>query len=196
MPVSKTRGLKPTSQRSLRIIGGEWRSRVIEFADVTAIRPTPDRVRETLFNWLQGELHGARCLELFAGSGILSFEALSRGASHCTIIDQSPKATEQIDANLKKLGAKSDQYHCLRTDGVNWLAVDNTNRFDVIFLDPPFGDDNLSSVIDTCARQLAADGFIYVESPQSISETEIPSTMSIYRQKRAGAVHYALLQRD
>lgn len=184
------------ANRTLRVIGGDWRRRAIEFPAVQAIRPTPDRVRETLFNWLQGELFGARCLEPFAGSGILSFEALSRGAAHCTIIDQSRQALTSIETNLQLLGADAERFHTINTDGYLWLhsqAQQQQSPFDIVFLDPPFKDERLQATILSCLQLISAEGYLYVESPQAIPAAD---EYDIYRQKRAGAVHYALLTRD
>ena len=113
---------KKNSSRTLRVIGGEFRSRQIEFATDSAIRPTPDRVRETLFNWLQSSVGGARCLELYGGSGILSIEALSRGASHVTVIDKSDKACRQIRNNIESLCTVDSRYLCQNAQAYDWLS--------------------------------------------------------------------------
>lgn len=187
--------MSPLKANSLRVIGGQWRRRVIEFAKVEAIRPTPDRIRETLFNWLQHDLHNARCLELFAGSGILSVEALSRGAAHCTIVDLSGIIIEQIEDNLKRLGATVMQYQCSVSGAQLWLANHTEEKFDLIFLDPPFADDSLEEVVAQCEKLLTAEGYLYVESPEPLNVEDLPQSLSIYRQKRSGAVNYALLER-
>jgi 16S rRNA (guanine966-N2)-methyltransferase len=185
------------SRQRLRIIGGAWRSRQIEFPDVDGIRPTPDRVRETLFNWLQGHTHGARCLEPFSGSGILSFEACSRGASYCLALDQSRAAVSAITKSLQKWQIDAGQFHCEVADARSWLQHYQGQTFDLIFLDPPFADDDISEILTQCAsmRLLAEHGFIYVETPKQIGAAELPAALEIYRQKQAGAVHYCLLRR-
>lgn len=175
--------------RTLRIIGGDWRRRQVSFAAVAAIRPTPDRVRETLFNWLQGEVYGARCLEPFAGSGILSMEALSRGAAHCTVLDSAAEATASIRTSLKELGAPQQTFQCEIADARAWLAQCR-DRFNIIFLDPPFADGDCSHLINLCLACLEPDGYLYVETPEPVPAK---AEYEIIRQKRAGAVHYALL---
>jgi len=124
-------------QNRLRIIGGQWRGRRLEFPDVPGLRPTPDRVRETLFNWLQADIVGARCLDLFAGSGALGLEALSRGASRVVLVDESPVATRQLEDNLQTL--RTDDARIVRLPVQTFLARGPGDaRYDVVFLDPPF----------------------------------------------------------
>lgn len=185
-----------STPRRLRIIGGEWRSRQIQFADIDAVRPTPDRVRETLFNWLQAHIHGARCLEPFAGSGILSIEALSRGAEHCTILDQLPEAVRTLNTNLQSLGAARQRYRCDVADARPFISNYSGKPFDLIFLDPPFADADLGKLLSQLLQPnlLAVDGQIYVESGAKLEVA--PDGAGIRRQKRAGAVHYALVSRD
>lgn len=182
--------------RRLRIIGGEWRSRQIQFPDLEEIRPTPDRVRETLFNWLRADIHDARCLEPFAGSGVLSFEALSRGAQHCTILDAQPQAQNALMTNLRTLGAAPDRYQCELADARHWLTNYNGPPFDLIFLDPPFDDGDIAELLTQLMKPilLAEGGQVYVESGRQLEH--IPNGTRIERQKRAGAVHYALVSRQ
>lgn len=182
--------------RHLRIIGGEWRSRQIQFPDLEEIRPTPDRVRETLFNWLRADIHGARCLEPFAGSGVLSLEALSRGAQHCTILDCQPQAQSALMSNLRTLGAAPDRYHGELADARRWLKTYNGPPFDLVFLDPPFVDDDLLELLTQLVKPilLAEGGQVYVESGRQLEH--VPKGTRIERQKRAGAVHYALISRQ
>jgi 16S rRNA (guanine966-N2)-methyltransferase len=184
------------AHRRLRIIGGEWRSRQIQFADLEEIRPTPDRVRETLFNWVKADIHGARCLEPFAGSGVLSLEALSRGAQHCTMLDCQPPAHHALMSNLRTLGAATDRYLCELADARHWLTKYNGPPFDLIFLDPPFVDDDLSELLTQLMRPtlLAEAGQVYVESGHQLEH--VPIGTRIGRQKKAGAVHYALVTRQ
>jgi 16S rRNA (guanine966-N2)-methyltransferase len=183
--------------RRLRIIGGEWRSRQIEFPNVDEIRPTPDRVRETLFNWLQGHIHGARGLEPFCGSGILSLEAASRGANHCLALDQSALAITAIKHNLAEWGIKSDRVQCEVQDARAWLNHYTGEPFDLVFLDPPFADGDITAILTKAASDevLAEDGLVYVETPQALISQDLPSGLEIHRQKRAGAVHYCLLKK-
>jgi len=181
-------------ERSLKIIGGEWRSRVIDFAEDKTIRPTPVRIRETLFNWLQLSVPGARCLELYCGSGILSIEALSRGAKHVTMIDQSREAISKVKQSLKELSADPARYHCEQAFAQNWLSQENS-LFDIIFLDPPFESPELESLLPLIKSKhlLSEDGFIYIESPQAILAETLPEGWTIYRNKKAAKVHYCLI---
>jgi 16S rRNA (guanine966-N2)-methyltransferase len=181
------------SRNRLRIIGGDWRSRVVVFADAPDLRPTPDRVRETLFNWLQPTLAGAKCLDLFAGSGVLGFEALSRGASSVTALELDPKASAAIRANMAAL--QTDKLKIEQRNGLEWLhANTQQQRFDVVFLDPPFAE-NLHA--DCCKllheqQWLAPSALVYLESGASLEKITLPQGWQLIRHKRAGAVHYGL----
>lgn len=193
-PTLREKGVSKQN-RKLRIIGGEWRRRNIEFPDVDAIRPTPDRIRETLFNWLQGELHGAKCLEPFAGSGILSIEALSRGAKHCTVIDQAGSAVKAIQENLEVLGSPATSLQGVVTNAYDWLQNQNEQRYDLIFLDPPFAEGDYPALLKLCADLLVEDGKLYVESPAALESSVSSDGLELLKQKRAGSVHYALFER-
>lgn len=181
--------------RTLRIIGGNWRSRKVSFADEQTIRPTGDRIRETLFNWLMHEVAGSTCLDLFAGSGILSLEALSRGAVHATMVDSSTAATRTIKENLIHLGAKESTWHIATTTAADWLAACRST-YDLVFLDPPFSNDSL---MQTCA-ELSARGiarrWVYLESAAPIEESALPADWELYRKKSTGGVHYGLVKRQ
>ena len=171
----------------VRIIGGEWRSRILIFPELDGLRPTPDRVRETLFNWLGQDLHGKTCLDLFAGSGALGFEASSRGAKHVTLVEQSSKVFAALRENAAKLGA--DRVTIQRDDGLRWLGADR-GVYDVIFLDPPFQADVLDKLLPLLSAKLSAEGCAYVESGAPIVP---PSGMALQKSGRAGQVYYALL---
>jgi 16S rRNA (guanine966-N2)-methyltransferase len=179
---------------TLRIIGGNWRGRKVSFAHQRKIRPTPDRVRETLFNWLQGYLPGARCLELYAGSGILSLEALSRGAIEVVLLDIMQDVTGHLSREFRKFQVPSQQYKLINMSALDWLSQDNSHAFDIIFLDPPFGGDELDLVLhDISGKKLInPDGWIYVESELSLQKDQLPDDWVIHRQKKAGAVHFCL----
>jgi 16S rRNA (guanine966-N2)-methyltransferase len=188
MSFSKTRN-------RLRIIGGEWRSRVVVFADAPDLRPTPDRVRETLFNWLQPRLVGAECLDLFAGSGVLGFEALSRGAAAVTALELDPNAVAAIRDNIKTL--QTDKLRLVPQNALDWLRTNaQEQRFDVVFLDPPFAENLYGECCRLLAEQrwLAPGALLYLESGAKLDELQLPEGWELVRHKRAGAVHYGLVQ--
>ena len=178
----------------LRIIGGEWRGRKIRFPPVTAIRPTPDRVRETLFNWLQGVTPGSRCLDLYAGSGALGLEALSRGAREVVFVDVEPAVKRHLEEMLKLLSC--DRGQVVQADALGFLARPG-EPFDVIFLDPPFAE----PVIPEVCRRIEAGGWlrqgglVYIESPAAAGEPELPAAWSLLKAKTAGEVGYHLARR-
>jgi 16S rRNA (guanine966-N2)-methyltransferase len=185
----------PNSRNRVRIIGGDWRSRVVVFADAPDLRPTPDRVRETLFNWLRPTLVGAKCLDLFAGSGVLGFEALSRGASAVTALELAPQAIAAIRENIHTL--QTDKFRLEPRDALDWLHVNaQQQRFDVIFLDPPFAENLHEECCRLLAEQqwLARGALIYLESGGSLDSIVLPQGWELIRHKRAGAVHYGLAQ--
>ncbi len=176
-------------QGRVRIIGGEWRGRRIEIAEGTAVRPTPDRVRETLFNWLRESLVGAHCLDLFAGTGVLGFEALSLGAAGACLVEQDAKLVEALRATAGKLGATP---RIVRRDALAFLREPSAARFDVVFLDPPYAAP-LDPFLAVLPPWLAARAVVYVERPQSAGLPSVPSAEWVKR-SRAGAVEYGLLR--
>ncbi len=178
-----------TTPNRLRIIGGAHRGRVVHFADVPGLRPTPDRVRETLFNWLGQDLAGRTTLEPYAGSGVLSLEALSRGASAAVAIDQNAAAIRRLreTADAMRIDALETQVG----DALGLLASE-TRRFDVIFLDPPFASDPWPRVLPLCVPRLADGGFIYAEAAHALA---VPDGLAMHRHGKAGRVHYHLLHR-
>jgi 16S rRNA (guanine(966)-N(2))-methyltransferase RsmD len=173
----------------LRIIGGRWRGRRVAFHPVPGLRPTPDRVRETLFNWLGQDLAGAKTLDLFAGSGALTLEALSRGAALGVAVDHHAAVTRKLAANGAALGATALETHC--ADAASFLARERRS-FDVIFLDPPFGGADWDALIAAVAARLAPSGMLYVEAPAPITA---PRGLEVWRSDKAGRVHYHLLRR-
>lgn len=184
---------------TVRIIAGRWRGRRIAFPADPAIRPTPDRVRETLFNWLREEVADARCLDLFAGSGALGLEALSRGARQCTFVDASAAAAAAIRDNLEILdGAgeviEADVERWLREPGRGTSGLGPSREFDLVFLDPPFGQGRVPRVLALLAagNWLSARAFVYVESERSAGEPALPPGWSLFRSKFAGEVGYHL----
>lgn len=180
---------------SLRIIGGQWRGRKLGFAEVEGLRPTGDRIRETLFNWLQPQLPGANCLDLFSGSGALGFEALSRGAASATLVEKHPAAAQAIQHNLELL-AGQHQGQLQHTDALDYIAQEATAPFDVVFLDPPFGADLWPAAISALEQNgwLADDAAIYIETPKNYA-LSVPGNWQLHRHKHAGDVSYSLYYR-
>ena len=176
---------------SVRIIGGDYRRRVLKFPDSEGLRPTPDRVRETLFNWLGQELGGLHCLDLFAGSGALGFEAASRGANRVVLVEQAPTVLAALHENHEML-QKPAAITIIGADALQYLASTKA-KFDLIFLDPPFKKgwiDRLEPLLPGVSKE---DTAIYVEAE---SEIESLGDWRTVRHGRAGEVHYHLLRRD
>jgi 16S rRNA (guanine966-N2)-methyltransferase len=183
------------NRNRLRIIGGDWRSRIVVFADAPDLRPTPDRVRETLFNWLQPRLAGANCLDLFAGSGVLGFEALSRGAGSVTALELDPHAIAAIRENIQMLA--TDKLRIEPHNALDWLRANpRQQRFDVVFLDPPFAGNLHGECCRLLSEQrwLAPSALVYLEAGASLEEVQLPEGWKLIRHKRAGAVYYGLAQ--
>ena len=174
---------------SLRIIGGEWRRRILRFPAWSTLRPTPDRVRETLFNWLGQDLTGRCCLDLFAGSGALGFEAASRGAE-VVMVDHSPRILAALAVSAQALGA-GPRVRIVHSDAVRFLSS-AAARFDVLFLDPPFHDAWMDRLAPLLPRVLAEDGAIYAEAEKFLAGLGSWRTV---RHGRAGQVFYHLLRR-
>ena len=174
----------------VRIIGGQYRRRLLDFPDGAGLRPTPDRVRETLFNWLGQDLPSWTCLDLFAGSGALGFEAASRGAARVVMLERDPKAIGALEKNRAALGAS--QVDVLRTDALAWLAH-NRETFDLVFVDPPFDSGLAGQVLADLARHLKSGGQAYVE--QGV-EVIAPPGFIIHRSGRAGRSHFALIVKE
>lgn len=182
------------SSNLLRIIGGEWRSRRLSFADVPGLRPTPDRVRETLFNWLQIQVPGSRCLDLFAGSGALGLEALSRHAKEVVLVEKHPAAAQALRDNIALLGTKNAVL--VNDDAFRFLQRE-TAGFDLIFLDPPYRKNLLDPVLESIlARQLLnPDGMIYLEQ-ETGAATDFPRFgLQVHRETGAGQVQSLLLKK-
>lgn len=177
----------------LRIIAGKWRGRKVQFPDSQGLRPTSDRVRETLFNWLAPAINEARCLDLFSGSGALSLEALSRGAAEVTMIDANTRVSEQLRQNLKLL--ECDNANLLTVDAISWLseAKTTTEAFDIVFLDPPFNQQLVASSCKLLDSQgLVGEGsYIYIETEAGLA-LQLPPSWHIHREKKAGQVAYYL----
>lgn len=184
--------------RELRIIGGRWRSRRLQFLDRPGLRPTPDRVRETLYNWLQFKLAGRHVLDLFAGSGALGFEALSRGAASLTLIERDPGQAAQLRAVATQLGA--DACRVLADDSLRWLetAEPPEGGYGLILLDPPFHHGLPAQALGVLAARgwLGPETLVYVESEQGPDELDIPPVLRLHRETRAGLVHSMLYTGD
>ncbi len=176
----------------LRIIAGTWRGRKLGFAPVSGVRPTPDRVRETLFNWLALVVRGARCLDLYAGSGALGLEAASRGAAEVVLVDSDPLVVRTLREQLRLLSA--DQVRVVEADTGVYLRGP-AEPFDVVFLDPPFREQRLSGVIQQleAGNWLADEAWIYLEAEREL-ELPLPANWELYRSKTAGQVGYHLVR--
>lgn len=183
-------------QSQLRIIAGNWRSRRFSFVEQPGLRPTPDRVRETLFNWLSGHIEGARCIDPFAGSGALSLEALSRGAAWVLACDTSREVVNTLRGHLQTL--QCDNAEVRQEDALALLASAPVEPFQIAFLDPPFRQDLLAPACAALEANgwLSPDALIYTESECRPSELPRPATWSLHREKRAGQVWYSLWQRE
>lgn len=175
----------------LRVIGGQWRSRIVEFSDAKDLRPTPDRVRQTVFDWLSPRIEGARCLDLYAGSGAMGIEALSRGASHSCFVDQGQAQINSIGAALAKLGAEEGARQLICAEAGAFLASD-TQLYHVIFVDPPYQSAQHSQILAQIEARLAPDHRVYVE--WSGPRPELSPDWQWLREKRAGRVSFGLLK--
>ena len=179
----------------LRIVAGNWRSRLLDIADVPGLRPTSERIRETLFNWLTPHIHGARCLDLFAGTGALGLEALSRGAQSAVFVENSARAVATLNANIKVLGA--DEASVRHMDAEQYLQAPPAEQFDLVFLDPPFAADKTGELCRLIEESgaLADRCLIYIEQDRSRDAATLPKTWQVTKNKTAGNVRYMLAQR-
>lgn len=180
----------------LRIIGGEWRGRKLRFPDAPNLRPTPDRVRETIFNWLSPIINGAHCLDLFAGSGALGLEALSRGAASTTFVDSHKKVVQALKSHLDLLSS-NDRAKVFELDGIKFLKGE-VQKYDLVFLDPPYHLDFMRKVIPLLEANewLAKDAKIYLEIEKRQSLPVLPVNWQELKVKTAGEVKYFLFQRS
>lgn len=180
---------------SLRIIGGTWRSRRLAVADLPGLRPTPDRVRETLFNWLAPLIEGSRCLDLFAGSGALGFEAASRGAAQVVMVERAPIALQALRANRSTLAADY-QIDIIQAEALEWLRTTEPVPFDLVFLDPPFS----AHLLAPSCLALHQGGWlnpkanIYLETGTRSGLPSLPPEWNLIRDRQAGQVRYALAE--
>jgi 16S rRNA (guanine966-N2)-methyltransferase len=196
MAARKQADKKKSQPGQLRIVAGNWRSRLLRIADVPGLRPTSERIRETLFNWLTPSIHGARCLDLCAGTGALGIEALSRGAADVVFVEQSVLAAKTLQANINSLGAKD--VVILNLDARKYLCRESPTAFDVVFIDPPFAaelHDELCRLL-AAAAWLAANARIYIELDRDQPEPTLPDAWFILKNKTAGKVRYMLVSTD
>ncbi len=183
-----------SAMAELRIIGGDWRSRKLRFPDAGGVRPTPARTRETLFNWLSFHLAGQDCLDLFAGSGALGLEALSRGAGSATLVDHTPALARALRDNLRQLKSDRGTVVCDSVD--SFLAKRTRAPFDLIFMDPPFRQGWLEKILPLLDEQgwVRAGGWVYLEHESEIATPAVPEHWQLHREKTAGQVTYCLFR--
>jgi 16S rRNA (guanine966-N2)-methyltransferase len=182
----------PPGRNSVRIIGGAWRGRRVHFADMPTLRPTPDRVRETLFNWLQHSLAATRCLDLFAGSGALGLEALSRGAAEVVFVEQFPAAARTLQEQLVRLGGEG-KGRVMEMGAARFLRTP-AKPFDIVFLDPPFGKNALAEYVPMLdsGSWLTPSGLVYLENERIAGLPQLPAHWELLKSKSAGEVGYHL----
>lgn len=186
-----TPSAKPAGE--VRIIGGRWKRSKLPVADKPGLRPTPDRVRETLFNWLGQDLTGWRCVDAFAGTGALGFEAASRGAQEVRLIEQDAALVNQLKRVKEQLQAEAVQVQ--RGDGIAALKQLPAQSADLILLDPPFDAGLFDAALQAAARALAEGGYLYLEAPRAWDEAQLaPLGLALHRHLKAGAVHAHLLR--
>jgi 16S rRNA (guanine(966)-N(2))-methyltransferase RsmD len=175
-------------QNIVKINAGVWRSRLLKFPDVDGLRPSPERVRQTVFNWLGQDLTGKTCLDLFAGTGAFGFEALSRNAKQVTMVEYSKLASQSLMQNKALLNAE----HCkiLNSDAMQFLAS-NKQQFDIIFCDPPYNKQWLDKLLPLLGDHLSAEGVLYVEAEYRVEASE---EWAVFKQSKAGNVYYHLLK--
>jgi len=193
---TKQRPITSTGSPSheLRIIGGQWKRSKIKVIDLPGLRPTPDRVRETLFNWLGQDLSGWRCVDAFAGTGALGFEAASRGAQSVLMFEQDAQLVSMLSETQKRLAASAVQVQ--KGDALMALTRIAPCSLDVVFLDPPFEADFFESALELAAKAVAPEGWVYLEAPKKWEAQALaPCGLMVVKYMKAGAVHAHLLQR-
>jgi len=182
-------------QNRVRIIGGEWRGRKLDIANVPALRPTPDRIRETLFNWLQMQIPGSVCLDLFAGTGALGLEALSRGAKQVVFVDENPDVIQNLKNSVSIL--KTAAATIIKKDVTSWLN-DKPDAFDIVFMDPPYRQ----GLVEPVCRKLeagdwlSAKAWVFIEMETETALPALPDNWEIYRETKAGQASCYLIKRE
>lgn len=195
--MNKPKNRQPKSAKGasghIRIIAGQWRGRKLPVHDIQGLRPTTDRVKETVFNWLMNDIHGNKCLDCYAGAGSLGFEALSRGASNTTFIEKDAKAAKQLQDNKRLLNA--DNATVIQADCLTTLNSLN-QQFELVFIDPPFRQQLVNQTIELLESKqlLAENALIYLEIESELANIELPTTWQLLKQKTAGQVTYSLYQ--
>ena len=192
MAVARNKQSAKSKSGRLRIVAGNRRSRLLDIAEVEGLRPTSERIRETLFNWLAPTLHGSRCLDLYAGTGALGLEALSRGAAEAVFVERSPVAARQLQKNIDLLDARGASV--VTQGALDYLQREASGPFDLVFLDPPFADDLLEETCRLLAARglLAAGARVYLEQDRAKPEPRLPDNWTIKKNKTAGNVRYLL----
>ncbi len=189
---SQEKSRKSIKDGFIRIISGKWRGKKLPVKDKEGLRPTTDRTKETLFNWLMHDIRDANCLDCFSGSGSLSFEALSRYAQSAVLLEKDKEAAVQLSTNLNSLNINNGQV--LTTDSLNYLKQQSSQQFDIVFVDPPFNKD----LVQPCCELLESNGYlteqalIYVEMESQISNLQLPTTWQLLKEKSTGQVTYQL----
>jgi 16S rRNA (guanine966-N2)-methyltransferase len=184
----------PARRHEIRLIGGQWKRSKLPVADAPGLRPTPDRVRETLFNWLGQDLNGWRCLDAFAGSGALGFEAASRGAEEVVLLERDRRVAASLNESKARLAAQKLRIESV--DAMAWMARCAVDAFELVFIDPPFDLPLLDPAIALASRIVVPLGFVYVETGHALAAESVAAHgLTVHRQSRAGAVHFHLLQR-
>lgn len=187
--------MKKKRPGTVRIIGGKWRGTRLPVPDLPGLRPSGDRSRETLFNWLQAGIHGSSCADLFAGSGALGLEAASRGAAEVTLIEKSTAAAEAIRQSVQRLGC--ERVRIVQGDAFEWLAGCEARSLDIVFIDPPFSSGLESRAIELLSARdcMAEDGLVYVETAREAPAPALPPGWEIRREKLLGDVRMQLLRK-
>ena len=197
MTGQKTRDRRRASAPGrLRIVAGKWRGRVLRVADLPGLRPTSERIRETLFNWLAPTIEGSRCLDLYAGPGALGFEALSRGAAEAVLVERAKPAIRGLHEAIETLDARDAQV--VGGDALTYLRKTSTEPFDVVFLDPPYADDSTGELcrLLVSGGWLAPGAYVYFEQDRGQTPPELPAGLTTIKEKTAGQVRYALARAD
>ncbi|HUG23215.1 16S rRNA (guanine(966)-N(2))-methyltransferase RsmD [Piscinibacter sp.] len=185
----------PAQPREVRIIGGQWKRSKLPVADRPGLRPTPDRVRETLFNWLGQDLTGWRCLDAFAGSGALGFEAASRGAAEVVLVERDAALVRSLRDAQQRLSATTLRVEA--ADALAFMRRANPGAYDLVFVDPPFDADRFDAALAAAAPLVVPGGFVYLEADRAFDDAAVAALgLQVHRHSKAGSVHFHLLQRQ